>query len=184
MPRKQLTMRMDPDDSEGLPVGYQVHTVLGGPSDYGHFELRILVRRYSSYDGEEYWDRVVVFTAQNNRLSRYIMGSEDYKGNKTEHRIPWMNDNSTSDYWGGWYALQLNRWDSDDIERQLFQATQFAPIWKRIKAVVKDKNLEFKYRDGVSHIIAALNILGATPLKNVDGSSYRHTYDSRFSVLD
>jgi hypothetical protein len=175
---KELTIKVNTWDDADL-VGYEVHTVIGGYSDYGHLELRIKARR-NGYNGREYWEDVVTLTAQNNRLNRYDQDSDEYKDNKTTHEIAWLRNDSEN--WGKWYALQIDRWGSSHIDDQLFLATQFAPIWKKVQAVVEDKNLTFKYKDGISHIIAALNILGARPLRRTSEYGREFEYDPRLAT--
>jgi hypothetical protein len=172
---KELTLQLREWDEPGQ-VGYVAHTVVNGK--YAHLDLEIVVRvgAGTSYD---YWKPLVHLTAQSHNLDSSPSYIEEYK---TTHTLP--NMRSYSDTYSKWYALKIDRWGEDDVERQLRYAGLFAPVWKKIQKVVDDKRLTYQYKDGVSHILAALQIIGAVPMRHSDGNWDVYEYDSALSTID
>jgi hypothetical protein len=169
---KQLTIDINGDGPQA--VGFDVQVCPSAANYYGekylHAEIHLMVRREYTYSGKSHvtWKRFAVLTAQAHKLDDGEKADGYWHG---EHHLQAVRQRETDGVkFSKWYALKLESVGTgDNVTESLDTAVKLLPIWKRVDKLVGDeKNLQCKYRDGLTPYIAALNILGAQALKMTD----------------
>ena len=157
-------------------IGYSVEVHVSPYDKYAIARLSIYGKLAEGGYSDERWRKVATITAQCTRLE-----DDDHRDAPKSHyalrygkggSVWTQTDMQTS--FSKWYAVRLtlddgNDYYTDSVAGDCARAAVVSQVWEKVDATVDQKNLAYKYDDGLTHIVAALNLLGAQSLESDAG---------------